>query len=161
MRSSLVFYYAAKDREEVQSFVLAKAEAQPTTASLSKANEGSQEICGHVHFRFLDLFPEIRNLNHRELLTWPKEARMRKRRCWPQILATCRQIKKEAGRILYEENPAPVEVVMQEKVPETGGLPAVGVAITCGSTVSSGVSPELLWRLHFTVPAHLRKLRSF
>ncbi|KAI7227016.1 hypothetical protein KC330_g8586 [Hortaea werneckii] len=44
-----------------------------------------------------------------ELLVWPSD---RLERCWPQILATCRQVNDEAKDIIYTENAAKVQAVI-------------------------------------------------
>lgn len=55
-------------------------------------------------FRFLDLPPELRNQVYKELLQIQPSSGNRKRSCFPQILATSRQIHEEVYNILYKDN---------------------------------------------------------
>lgn len=55
-------------------------------------------------FRFLDLWPELRNLVYGELLRLPTASCPRHHFCFPQILRTSRQVHKEAKELLYTES---------------------------------------------------------
>lgn len=54
-----------------------------------------------LRFRFLGLYPELRNRIYTELLQIKTEE---ERGCWPNILATCKQIHNEASGVLYGDN---------------------------------------------------------
>lgn len=68
----------------------------PTRADYIRA---LKEADKHVTFDFLGLTPEMRNMVYEELLVIGKKGH-----CYPQILATCKQIQKEATSELYNDN---------------------------------------------------------
>jgi hypothetical protein len=59
---------------------------------------------------FFALPPELRNKIYTHLLTLTQSGASNKRFCWPQILATCQRINKEAAGILYESNVMNIEI---------------------------------------------------
>ncbi|KAK3684604.1 hypothetical protein LTR37_020104 [Vermiconidia calcicola] len=58
-----------------------------------------------MHFRFLDLPPEYRTEVYRYLLTFVDSWT-----CYPQILATCKQIQQEATKVFYGNNLIEVKI---------------------------------------------------
>ena len=60
-------------------------------------------------FRFMDLFPELRNAVYRELLTLHSEGG--KWFCYPEILVASRQINQEATSLLYLENTVRLDIL--------------------------------------------------
>lgn len=60
-------------------------------------------------FRFLDLLPELRNMVYSELLTIKEEDG---KGCWPQILATCKQVHQEAEGIFHADTQVEVETTV-------------------------------------------------
>ena len=106
-------------------------------------------------FRFNELPPEIQNTVYRNLLLLEDSAG--RRHCWPQILATSRNIKQEATGILYEENTACVTIQTTCVLPDPQDLDNHVVLIN-GNTASEQAK-ESFYRLE-QWSGHLRRINS-
>ncbi|CAK4001433.1 Hypothetical predicted protein [Lecanosticta acicola] len=105
----------AKVREAIMSSM------QKEMGNLAAASHGESSVLkpNEMTFRFLDLPAEMRNLVYRELLApapgyiglthrgrsfLGSAKSVRQSHCRPLLLATCKQIHKEAAGIMYQEN---------------------------------------------------------
>lgn len=97
-----------------------------------------------THFRFLNLSPELRNTIYEELLILQNSFS-----CTPQILATCKQINKEATSVLYGDN------LIEAKIYPDG---IIAHGRRCGTYVPASFHPgrsfsSLIW------PSYLRRVQ--
>lgn len=117
-------------------------------------------------FKFLDLPGELRNKIYTELLTLQERGPYNRVSCWPEILATSKQINSEANEILYADNA--IEMTATVKFSRTGPLTApvysitYDIRITCWNTTlcrSDLIHPKKYLR-NFTIP-FLTKMHHF
>lgn len=102
--------YSTCTNEELDHFLFnrgirveGKPDKQQLVAQLTEAD-------AKATFRFLDLFPEMRNMVYEVLLVSYREEPSAPFGCHPEILATCKQIHSEASGILYSKNFASISL---------------------------------------------------
>lgn len=103
--------YARHAAEEMWAFLTKRKEPNSKHDPTYKRHETPfRKAQKRPPLRFFDLPAELRNQIYLELLTLQNIGPFNRAVCWPEILATCKQINHEAGDMLYANNTVDITI---------------------------------------------------
>jgi hypothetical protein len=122
-------------------------------------------------FRFLDLPPELRNRVYEELFTFkPSKWHSESKHCHPAILATSKEVNKEANEYLNDEREAEICITLRHRdlrAPTELWRELYGLDVKFNGTAIVSTTIPIYWRnrrdahnINIKWPALLRRVRS-